>query len=379
MVATSTLHLDNLTIEGFRGMDRLTIPRLGRVTLLAGKNGVGKSTVLDALRILATRGHYPILVNLLRGRDELTIALDEDGDETSVPDWSSIFNGRQLKEDARVAIGPIEGPKLFITLVDRDGGQMRLPGLEGNESAFAIKFEYRDDAFVFSWQLAINEYLHVRRPPVISQSFTRPLGTDPDHDRFVERVNCESVGPGVISNSELARLWDTVVLTDEEDRAIQVLRLVFGNDLARVAFKGDLGVSARRGGRRPAVQLRSTREPVPLRSLGDGAVRLFGLALALANAKDGFLLIDEVENGIHHTLHFDLWRIIFKTAQRYNVQVVATTHSWDCIRGFAYAADENESADGILVRIQRSSDGLKAVTYSEENLLIAAEQGIEAR
>ena len=43
------LHLPSLSIEGFRGIKELSIERLGRVTLLAGKNSVGKTTVLDAV------------------------------------------------------------------------------------------------------------------------------------------------------------------------------------------------------------------------------------------------------------------------------------------------------------------------------------------
>ena len=56
MAATKQLHLPSLSITGFRGIDTLTIPRLGRVTLLAGKNGVGKTTVLDAVRVYAAGG-----------------------------------------------------------------------------------------------------------------------------------------------------------------------------------------------------------------------------------------------------------------------------------------------------------------------------------
>ena len=49
----SRLHLPDLSIAGFRGIEALTIERLGRVTLLAGKNSVGKTTVLDAVRVYA--------------------------------------------------------------------------------------------------------------------------------------------------------------------------------------------------------------------------------------------------------------------------------------------------------------------------------------
>ena len=61
MADNNNLHLPNLTIMGFRGIDELSIPRLGRVTLLAGKNSVGKTTVLEAVQGYAARGRYSTL------------------------------------------------------------------------------------------------------------------------------------------------------------------------------------------------------------------------------------------------------------------------------------------------------------------------------
>ena len=57
----SGLLLPDLYIENFRGIRKLSIPRLGRVTLLSGRNGVGKTTVLDAVRVL--RGARAIYCN----------------------------------------------------------------------------------------------------------------------------------------------------------------------------------------------------------------------------------------------------------------------------------------------------------------------------
>ena len=71
--------------------------------------------------------------------------------------------------------------------------------------------------------------------------------------------------------------------------------------------------------------------------------------------------------------------MVLQMAHANDVQVLATTHSWDCVRGFAYASAENEDADGLLVRLDRDEAGLRAVEYSEEGLLTAAEQGIEVR
>ena len=77
-----------MAVSGFRGIGQLEIPRLGRVALLAGKNGVGKTTVLDALRIYAARGRYDALRELLVHREELTTVRDVDDDPISAPPCS---------------------------------------------------------------------------------------------------------------------------------------------------------------------------------------------------------------------------------------------------------------------------------------------------
>ena len=45
------LHFPDLSIRGFRGFRDLTVPQLGRVTLITGKNNTGKSSILEALRL----------------------------------------------------------------------------------------------------------------------------------------------------------------------------------------------------------------------------------------------------------------------------------------------------------------------------------------
>ena len=169
------------------------------------------------------------------------------------------------------------------------------------------------------------------------------------------------------------------MLTDDEDRALEALKLVLGGSVSRVAVAGEEKDSFGMYGPRVLVKLRDRARPVPLKSLGDGAVRLFGIALALANSRDGFLLMDEVENGIHHSLHRDFWRMVLRMAQSNNVQVIATTHGWDCVRGFAQAATELEDVEGVLIRLEKEDGHIRVVEYPEEKLMAAARHGIEVR
>ena len=71
--------------------------------------------------------------------------------------------------------------------------------------------------------------------------------------------------------------------------------------------------------------------------------------------------------------------MVLKTAHKNNVQALATTHSWDCITGFAHAANDNTDIDGLLIRLDKDEYGFRTVEYSEEELLTAAQQDIEVR
>ena len=73
-----------------------------------------------------------------------------------------------------------------------------------------------------------------------------------------------------------------------------------------------------------------------------------------------------------------MWEAIFSIASRLNVQVVATTHSSDCINAFARAA-QNSSEDGLLIRLEQLGEAFRAVTFDEDELAIIALRGIEVR
>ena len=204
-------------------------------------------------------------------------------------------------------------------------------------------------------------------------------------------ISCQSLGPGLLTSYELAELWDTIALEPNEDRAVQSLNIIEGLNVDRVTMIGENGFpprrpvsrgpsgTLRRVSRRPIVKLRGQEHRVTLNSLGDGAARVFAMALSLANSRGGFLLVDEIENGIHYSIQRDFWRMVLQTAHENDVQVIATTHSVDCIKSFAQAAQEYQDLEGVLVRLTRRYGPLRAVEYSEDDLIIATEHGTEVR
>lgn len=379
--SNTPLHLPDLTIRGFRGIERLEIPAFGRVTLLAGENGVGKTTVLEAVQAYAARGSDDVLSMVLQKHGEYASVTDEGGNRVDIPVPAALFYGRRLSLESILEIGPINlHPE----------GRLKIEGIEPTEEQIEL-FEglHYNDASTDSWlAMKVTFARHERSllgfgAPRLRRfgagQYVRRRPSVAEQDELPPPVVCRSTGPGVIGNDEIAELWDDVALTEYEDHAIQALGLAVKGKAERVAAVSNQTQRYRSSKRRLVVKLRGDARPVPLRSLGDGAVRLFGLAVALVASRNGFLLIDEVENGLHHTVLYDFWRMVLQAAEKYNVQVLATTHSFDSIGVFGYAASDCPDSEGVVVRLERRGEGHRAVMYSEKLVKTAAERHIEVR
>src|SRR5690242_9965900 len=106
------LVLDSLEILRFRCFRELRIGRLGRVNLVVGKNNVGKSTLLEALRLFARPGSLADLWEILASRNEISAAEIDIWNRS--PEYplriDSLFFGRRatLGVEGSIVIGPVD-------------------------------------------------------------------------------------------------------------------------------------------------------------------------------------------------------------------------------------------------------------------------------
>ncbi len=96
---------------------------------------------------------------------------------------------------------------------------------------------------------------------------------------------------------------------------------------------------------------------------------------AVESADHSLVLIDEVENGLHHSLQLELWRDVFHVAESRDVQLFATTHSWDCIRSFTIATHENRHYNAQLIRMDSGTPAI----FSRSEMMAAVRERIEIR
>ena len=121
----------------------------------------------------------------------------------------------------------------------------------------------------------------------------------------------------------MGALWDAIALTDVEQEIVKALRLV-SEDIQAVQMAG--GDERWAHGRTAIAKTARYPARVPLKTFGDGVNRLFGIILSLCNPRNGVLLVDEIENGLHYWVKSDIWRTLFRLSRDLNVQVFATSH-----------------------------------------------------
>jgi len=158
-------------------------------------------------------------------------------------------------------------------------------------------------------------------------------------------------------------------------RALQFL----DGDIERIAAQANSGpayVTQTRGGF--IIKRKGWEQPVPIGSMGDGMWRMLAMAIAISQCKGGVLLVDEIDTGLHYTVMSKMWSLIYNTARELDVQVFATTHSYDCVYSLAQICASAEADSAVTVqRVEPGRDW--AVPYDQEEITMAATRDIEVR
>lgn len=121
---------------------------------------------------------------------------------------------------------------------------------------------------------------------------------------------------------------------------------------------------------------------VPINIMGDDIIKMLTILVDILEMKDGLLLIDEIENGLHYTALLPLWKAIFKMARGSNVQLFIATHSYECIAAMTEVYQELKVGEDFisLFRIDRDTDNQhRAVQYKADTLLVGIEREFEVR
>jgi hypothetical protein len=344
----------------------LKLDSLARINLISGANNTGKTALLEAI-FLHGVGFNPekvLSISGLRGLGNFKLELG--GRFIDAP-WTTLFHDL---DDSRVVelIGRDESrtSRSVKLRVVRDRARLaRIPrsipkgdgdGKGTTESALsaeALQWEAisgrRQVAFLYAEGPDMKVY-----PPVPPRA---------PHPVWFLNARWHP------AFREEAEWFGQLEIHGRQQELVEVLRLLEPRlrRLSTVLHGGEPMLHADLGGSRL----------LPLAVVGDGVLRLARLALHLFRAEAGVLLVDEVENGLHHATLRDIWSALGAAAKQRNVQLFATTHSRDCIEA-AHQAFGDDTAFR-LIRLDREDTDIRAVLYDHETLDAALHAGLEVR
>ena len=357
---------ESIHAENFRCLEDLELDDVARVNLITGRNNVGKTALLEAI-FLHCEPYNPSLalgLSAYRGVEEKRVTLSP----RSEAPWDNIFGdfdaGRPVKVSGATRLGTYgiileslsSREELRAVPNHIETGQQVFLELSSRANVLRLIYEGGKAEQPDEYYLILDADGQRREPLPPPPPFTThflPARKTIGHEELAERYG------GLQERNEEGGVLEALRIIEPR---LEALKMVYSG--SGPYLHADLGLS----------------RTVPLPFTGEGMVRLATLAIHLASAGGGVVLIDEVDNGLHYSVLPDVWKVIAETAEEFDTQVFAVTHNWECIAAAHRMYAERESYDFRLHRLERDTEGLiRPVTCGPEALDGIVERRLEVR
>lgn len=334
-----TIRINELNIKSFRGIVDLNLKDCGDVNIILGDNNCGKTSVLEAVQLFKNNTISNV-IDLARTRKII-------GGNLNLIDFIYLFNTKNKKIDVSaeinnknnnvyldfntteiqfnkdVFLGGESNPlskSTIASLIDN----LKIDGKPTNQinGTFVFndkkeKYSYIPLDFTFGRYKLYNSnttsnnivyespYTHFQ----VSNSMISSVKKDPDFYKYF------------------------IAALKEFDSEIENVDLLSSNDSEIETTE---------------INIKSKGQYVPLFAYGDGIKKVMCISSMIYKAKNGILLIDEIETSLHHSYYKDILYFMIKLCKAYNVQLFITTHNNEIIKELTNFNKENK----IKVKMQ---------------------------
>lgn len=343
--------IDSVEIKNFRGISKSKIGGFSQVNLFFGRNNCGKSSLLEALFLVCGQSNplLPATINDMRRYTRLT-----------ENDIRLFFYKMNASSQISISTHGSQERNLIITSfkeltkADSNNNSTEL----SHQYGLRMNFSNKDGEFSSEVLYDMSESNQIEQKPKVDS-------------KYVEKLKCVYLSPRYDSNALLEGLKNIYFNKDEEFLA-NALRVLEPNARNPIFMDNvmlvDIGLPQR----------------IPINLMGDGIRKIVSFLTSIYACRGGVVLIDELSNGFHYSVMKPMWDIVIRAAMKNDVQIFATTHDEDSIRGFQKAAcgvfkeTRKEVASGF--KLQRiAEDELKAYRFTVDQLGNAIEQNTELR
>jgi predicted ATPase len=357
--------LENIKIIGYRSLRDIDIPRLNGLNLITGRNGGGKSSLLEAILLNASAANPGVALSVSSLR----------GDAFFAPNEDSTLRSLFVDMDTQKAIQVVAEQKISSKKITRSLrlnpilSTAILPGMSASEqiiSGLEVKFsgkhgevrgsfEFNFPQLGFGNSAPINPPINIQNPAenkdVILTQYLSPYQLEPHRGIYEQLVNA--------------------VKSRTLNEVLEAVRIVAPHvkNLSPVSEQGQPRIYVDTGGTRL----------LPISSLGSGFLHVLRLALATTYANEGILLIDELEDGIHFGIFTSVAEFLIGVLKRKKLQIFIATHSDELIKAFVSVATKKDFDQICLINMSAASTRNHVRVFESGDLDFAIEQDAELR
>lgn len=351
----------NIKVKNFRGFNQITLEGLSKINIFLGKNDIGKSSLLESVFLITGMSNplLPNTINQLRTPGNIKINqlkyIFHNADYTKLP----TFEAELDTENRKLVINPefnitdpfnenTKNTQVFFSNVDN-------AQIQGLQFSFACKKKDTNTTVKYSNFFKVeNGRINYKQDP-----------------RYKEEIIATYIPSGTNDGEALANFSDLVRM-QKKDLFIDIFNK-FDDRITNIeALPDNLYLS-----------IKGCKEMLPISMAGDGIRRFINIIVTAANPKKGIVLIDEIENGLHHSAYELLWKNIIKLANINNIQFFITTHNEETLKSLCNVLEENKHIDSSFIKLykidQINSEGHETYVYNADGLLEAIKNGIELR
>jgi AAA15 family ATPase/GTPase len=348
--------ITKLTLKNFRGFQDFDLDGVRQVTLIAGANNVGKSTILESIFLFMDRNSSDVFLklNTFRGVKEFN--------NSPKMVWEPLFF--DMNSTKTISVSLLIDDKLQTVTVNRDETfsissiaatvmtDVQLPTANNYPLKFTFESGKKND---------ISHFLPTQGGIALIQQ--KPVTTKSPPAQYL--------GSKIPQNASVLSEWfGNIELNGKKEECIKVLKMLDPriNDLSVIVIGGLSGVYADIG----------LPSRLSINMLGDGMNKLMQIALVMLSNPGSVVLIDEIENGFHYSFFPKLWEQIGKLAEETKCQVIITTHSYECISGATMLATKSPNLFRY-VRLDRSNGIVAAKLFENDSFEYAIKNEMEVR
>ena len=356
--------LSNLNIDNFRGIQKLSIKDMRRLVLLSGNNNVGKSSVLEAVFFMMDH-LSPDSFNHMNGFRGLNTPTN------GVSLWEPLFY--QMNPDNTIRIQATQGINTLTLSYEKDDSYV--PALNGGipknvagsfqssaKRNYTLRFNFRVEGSL--------EYSEIGHYTTSENGTLREIAEDNSNKQLLQLTYTSFVNNNFVrTDRAILDRMGKAEINGEKQKLIDFLQRIDPSisDIVTLSINGI-----------PQLYINTNKKLLPVQFSGDGINKLLYIVLSIMDAKNGILLVDEIDTGFHYSMYTDLWKIISDVSHDYNCQVIATTHSYENIIGAVEGVKEYPE-DFSFYRLGYDKDGLKSFRSSYDLLKSALRSEMEVR